>query len=54
MKMMATIQHYGMVAELSADGMRITTIEGNYSSCVRSRTITDSDVEYYGTLDDLF
>ncbi|MFH1435495.1 MAG: hypothetical protein ABIJ56_07235, partial [Pseudomonadota bacterium] len=49
-----TIQHYGMVAELSADGVRVTTIEGNYSSCVRSRTITDSDVEYYGTLDDLF
>jgi len=49
-----TIQHYGMVAEVSPDGEVITTIEGNFSSCVRSRSITDSSVEYYGTLDDAF
>lgn len=49
-----TIQHYGMVAELSADGTRITTIEGNYSSCVHSRSITDASVEYYGSLNSVF
>jgi len=49
-----TIQHYGMVAEVSADGRTITTIEGNYSSCVKTREITDASVSYYGTLDDVF
>lgn len=49
-----TIQHYGMVAEVSADGQVITTIEGNVSLCVRSRTTSDSSVEYYGTLDGYF
>jgi len=48
------IQHYGMVAEVSADGRTITTIEGNYSSCVKTRDITDSSVSYYGTLDNVF
>jgi hypothetical protein len=48
------IQHYGMVAEVSADGRTITTIEGNYSRCVKSRDITDSSVSYYGTLDNVF
>jgi hypothetical protein len=47
-------QHYGMVAELSPDGMTITTVEGNYSSCVATRTIMDSEVEYYGSLESVF
>lgn len=46
-----TIQHYGMVADVSPDGLTITTIEGNFNSCVASRNITDSSVEYYGTLE---
>ena len=49
-----TIQHYGMVAEVSADGNQITTIEGNYNFCVHSRPITDASVEYYGSLDSVF
>lgn len=49
-----TIQHYGMVADVSPDGRTITTIEGNYSSCVKTREITDASVSYYGTLDDVF
>ena len=49
-----TYQHYGMVAELSPDGMTITTVEGNYSSCVATRTIMDSEVEYYGSLESVF
>jgi hypothetical protein len=48
------IQHYGMVAELSPDGTVITTVEGNYSSCVTSRSTGDGSVEYYGSLDDVF
>jgi hypothetical protein len=46
-----TIQHYGMVASVSGDGQVITTIEGNFNSCVMSRSISDPSVEYYGTLD---
>ncbi len=49
-----TIQHYGMVASLSADGQTITTIEGNVNYCVMSRSIRDSDVEYYGTLENVW
>jgi hypothetical protein len=49
-----TIQHYGMVADVSADGLQITTIEGNYNFCVHSRPITDASVEYYGSLDYVF
>lgn len=48
------IQHYGMVAEVSADGSVITTIEGNVNSCVMSRSTTDAGVEYYGSLDYAF
>lgn len=46
-----TYQHYGMVASLSTDGQIVTTVEGNVSYCVASRSITDSSVEYYGTLE---
>jgi len=49
-----TIQHYGMVKESNADGSVITTIEGNYGSCVVSRTTGIGDIEYFGTLDDAF
>ena len=49
-----TIQHYGMVASVSGNGQVITTIEGNVNSCVMSRTIVDGDVEYYGTLEDVW
>jgi hypothetical protein len=45
------IQHYGMVADVSPDGSLITTIEGNVNSCVMSRSTTDAEVEYYGSLD---
>jgi hypothetical protein len=48
------IQHYGMVAEVSADGLAITTVEGNYGYCVASNVIYDSEVEYYGSLDSVF
>jgi hypothetical protein len=48
------IQHYGMVAAVSPDGSQITTIEGNVNSCVMSRSTTDADVEYYGSLDQAF
>lgn len=48
-----TIQHYGMVASVSSSGS-ITTLEGNYNSCVHTRSITNSSVEYYGTLEGLF
>lgn len=48
------IQHYGMVADVAPNGQTITTIEGNVSYCVMQRTITDSSVEYYGTLDPIF
>lgn len=47
-------QHYGMVASVSADGQVITTIEGNVNVCVMQRTTSDSLVEYYGTLDNVF
>jgi hypothetical protein len=49
-----TIQHYGMVSEVSADGQTITTIEGNVNSCVMTRHTSDPSVEYYGTLDSVF
>jgi hypothetical protein len=48
------IQHFGMVASVSADGQVITTIEGNVNLCVMSRTTSDASVEYYGTLDSVF
>jgi len=49
-----TIQHYGMVADVSPDGQVITTIEGNVSYCVMQRSTSDPSVEYYGTLDNVF
>jgi hypothetical protein len=49
-----TIQHYGMVADVSPDGQIITTIEGNVNLCVMSRSTSDPSVEYYGTLDAVF
>jgi hypothetical protein len=49
-----TIQHYGMVREVSADGQTITTLEGNFNSCVMGRTISNAEVEYYGSLDGVF
>ena len=49
-----TIQHYGMVRSVSADGQTITTVEGNFNSCVVTRNISNLDVEYYGTLDGVF
>ena len=46
-----TIQHYGMVKSVSADGQVISTIEGNVNYCVMARSISLSDVEYFGYLD---
>lgn len=48
------IQHYGMVAEVSADGSLIKTIEGNVNSCVVTRSTNGSNVEYYGSLEGMF
>jgi hypothetical protein len=48
------IQHYGMVAGVSADGQTVYTIEGNVNSCVMERSTTDTSVEYYGSLENQF
>ena len=46
-----TIQHFGMVRSVSADGHTIETVEGNVNSCVVTRTIDLSRVEYFGSLE---
>jgi len=45
------IQHYGMVKEISGDGARVYTLEGNVNSCVMGRSTTHASVEYYGLLE---
>ncbi len=49
-----TIQHYGMVKEVASDGQSLTTVEGNFNSCVVSRTVYLGDIQYFGTLDSVF
>jgi len=49
-----TIQHYGMVAQVAADGQSITTVEGNVNSCVMSRSVSLAEIQYIGTLDSSF
>ncbi len=46
-----TIQHYGMVRSVSADGQTIDTVEGNVNSCVVTRTVSLSRIEYFGSLE---
>jgi len=48
------IQHYGMVEDVSPDGETIYTIEGNVNSCVTTRTVSQSSLEYYGYLESYF
>lgn len=48
------IQHYGMVEDVSEDGQTIYTIEGNVNYCVTTRTVSQSSLEYYGYLENLF
>ena len=45
-----TYQHYGMVESVSADGLTVTTLEGNVGGCVTERSTTDASLEYYGNL----
>jgi hypothetical protein len=49
-----TIQHYGMVASVSPDGQIISTLEGNVNSCVMARSMSLSDIQYFGSLDSVF
>ena len=46
-----TIQHFGMVRSVSADGQTIDTVEGNVSSCVVTRTVSLSSIQYFGSLE---
>jgi len=49
-----TIQHYGMVDHVSANGQTIYTVEGNVNSCVTTRVVSLSSIEYFGTLENQF
>jgi hypothetical protein len=49
-----TIQHYGMVDTVAADGQTMTTVEGNFGSCVAARSVSLSEIQYIGTLDSAF
>ncbi len=46
-----TIQHFGMVRSVSADGQTIQTVEGNVNSCVTTRTVSLSSIQYFGSLE---
>jgi hypothetical protein len=49
-----TIQHYGMVESVSADGTSVSTIEGNYGSCVVASGSSLASIDYFGSLDTAF
>jgi hypothetical protein len=46
-----TIQHYGMVEKVMADG-RIRTLEGNFNRCVATRDVGAEKISYYGSLEE--